>query len=58
LLSDKFASERVLDIQWVTSHLATLGAVSIPRETYVRRVDRALAFPLPLAFGGSLSRYR
>jgi leucyl/phenylalanyl-tRNA--protein transferase len=30
--------------------LATLGAVSIPRETYVRRVARALDVPLPKAF--------
>jgi len=52
LLSDKYAIERVLDIQWVTSHLATLGAVAIPREQYVRRVNRALAFPLPAAFSG------
>jgi leucyl/phenylalanyl-tRNA--protein transferase len=50
LLSDKYATERVLDIQWVTSHLATLGAISIPRDDYVRRVDRALAYPLPAAF--------
>ncbi|WBQ05334.1 leucyl/phenylalanyl-tRNA--protein transferase [Kribbella sp. CA-293567] len=50
LLSDKYAADRVLDIQWVTSHLATLGAVEIPREVYVRRVERALELPLPEAF--------
>jgi leucyl/phenylalanyl-tRNA---protein transferase len=50
LLSDKYAAERVLDIQWVTSHLATLGAVAIPREDYVKRVERALTVPLPEAF--------
>ncbi|GAA1563355.1 leucyl/phenylalanyl-tRNA--protein transferase [Kribbella sancticallisti] len=50
LLSDKYAADRVLDIQWVTSHLATLGAVAIPRDDYLRRVDRALALPLPDAF--------
>ncbi|MET9270130.1 leucyl/phenylalanyl-tRNA--protein transferase [Kribbella sp. NPDC003557] len=50
LLNDEYAAERVFDIQWVTDHLATLGAVSIPRETYVRRVSRALDVPLPKAF--------
>jgi leucyl/phenylalanyl-tRNA--protein transferase len=50
LLSDKYAAERVFDIQWVTSHLATLGAISIPRDDYVRRVNRAINLPLPEAF--------
>jgi leucyl/phenylalanyl-tRNA--protein transferase len=50
LLDDEYAAERVLDIQWVTDHLASLGAVSIPRETYVHRVERALELPLPKAF--------
>jgi leucyl/phenylalanyl-tRNA--protein transferase len=50
LLDDEYAADRVFDIQWVTDHLATLGAVSIPRETYVRRVGRALDVPLPKAF--------
>ncbi|MFD3404725.1 leucyl/phenylalanyl-tRNA--protein transferase [Kribbella sp. NPDC058693] len=50
LLDDEYAADRVFDIQWVTDHLATLGAVSIPRETYVRRVARAIDVPLPKAF--------
>ncbi|HZX06844.1 leucyl/phenylalanyl-tRNA--protein transferase [Kribbella sp.] len=50
LLNDEYAADRVFDIQWVTDHLATLGAVSIPRETYVRRVARAVDVPLPKAF--------
>jgi leucyl/phenylalanyl-tRNA--protein transferase len=50
LLSDKYAADRVFDIQWVTSHLATLGAIGIPRDDYLRRVDRALTLPLPDAF--------
>lgn len=50
LLSDKYAADRVLDIQWVTSHLATLGAVAIPREMYIRRLEIALHIPLPEAF--------
>jgi len=50
LLDDEYAADRVFDIQWVTDHLATLGAVSIARETYVRRVARAVDVPLPKAF--------
>jgi leucyl/phenylalanyl-tRNA--protein transferase len=50
LLDDEYAEGRVLDIQWVTDHLATLGAISIPRETYIQRVSRAVGLPLPAAF--------
>lgn len=50
LLTDDYAADRVLDIQWVTSHLASLGATTLPRETYIRRLDRALKLPLPKAF--------
>jgi leucyl/phenylalanyl-tRNA--protein transferase len=50
LLSDKYAAERVLDIQWVTDHLATLGATTLPRKRFLRRLERALELPLPEAF--------
>ncbi len=43
---------RLLDVQWVTPHLATLGAVPIARRTYLQQLDRALAMPLPSAFAG------
>ena len=42
----------LLDVQWVTPHLATLGAVNVPRHDYHRRLDEALARPLPAIFGG------
>lgn len=32
----------LLDTQWLTSHLAQFGAVEIPRQTYLRRLKRAL----------------
>jgi leucyl/phenylalanyl-tRNA--protein transferase len=50
LLSDKYAAERVLDIQWVTDHLATLGATTLPRKRFLRRLEQALELPLPEAF--------
>jgi leucyl/phenylalanyl-tRNA--protein transferase len=33
---------RLLDVQWVTPHLASLGAVEIPRAEYLRRLADAL----------------
>ena len=50
LLSDEYAAERVLDTQWQTPHLATLGVVEVPRQEYLRRLERALQLPLPHAF--------
>lgn len=33
---------RLLDVQWRTDHLATLGAIEIPRPEFLRLLDRAL----------------
>ena len=41
LLRDSGAS--LLDVQWVTPHLATLGAVPLPRAEYLRRLDLAVS---------------
>ena len=38
---------RLLDVQWRTDHLATLGVVEIPRAEYLRRLDAALQLPDP-----------
>ena len=38
---------RVLDVQWRTDHLASLGVVEIDRLTYVGRLGEALALPEP-----------
>jgi leucyl/phenylalanyl-tRNA---protein transferase len=35
----------VLDVQWVTPHLASLGAVEVPRVEYLRRVAEAIERP-------------
>jgi leucyl/phenylalanyl-tRNA---protein transferase len=42
----------LLDVQWRTPHLASLGVVAIPREEYRRLLAEALERPLPAAFGG------
>ena len=41
---------RLLDIQWLTPHLRSLGAIEIPREDYLRRLAAALHQPLAAAF--------
>jgi leucyl/phenylalanyl-tRNA--protein transferase len=41
---------RLLDVQWMTPHLARLGAVEVPRVTYLELVRRAVECPLPSAF--------
>ena len=38
---------RLLDVQWVTPHLASLGAVEIDRVDYLRLLDEALDLPAP-----------
>jgi leucyl/phenylalanyl-tRNA--protein transferase len=41
---------RLLDVQWLTPHLASLGAIEIPRVEYLRRLSAALSLPLPPPF--------
>jgi len=47
LLSDEHAEQRLLDVQWQTPHLMSLGVVEVPRREYLDRLERALAVPLP-----------
>jgi leucyl/phenylalanyl-tRNA---protein transferase len=49
-LSDQWAADRLLDVQWLTPHLASLGAVEVPRAAYLRALARALSVPAPGAF--------
>ena len=41
----------LLDVQWTTEHLVSLGAVDVPREQYLVDLADALTRPLPAAFG-------
>ena len=50
LLRDEHADDRLLDVQWQTPHLASLGVVRRPREEYLEALGRALRLPLPAAF--------
>jgi leucyl/phenylalanyl-tRNA---protein transferase len=47
LLSDEYADARLLDVQWRTPHLASLGVTELPRPLYIRRLRAALQVPLP-----------
>ncbi len=43
-------AQRLLDVQWLTPHLQSLGACEVPRADYGRLLRSALALPLPEAF--------
>lgn len=53
LLRDEHADARLLDVQWSTPHLASLGVVEVSRSAYLARLRAALALPLPVALAGS-----
>ena len=50
LLRDDHADRRVLDVQWQTPHLASLGVVRRPRAAYLADLERVLTTPLPVVF--------
>jgi leucyl/phenylalanyl-tRNA--protein transferase len=41
------AEDRLLDVQWLTPHLESLGAIALPREEYLSRLAAALRLPAP-----------
>lgn len=49
LLPDR---EGLIDVQWRTEHLATLGITEVTRTAYVDLLGQALARSLPAAFAG------
>ncbi|KAA0235169.1 MAG: leucyl/phenylalanyl-tRNA--protein transferase [Actinobacteria bacterium] len=42
----------LLDVQWCTPHLASLGAIEIPRRAYLRRLREAINLPVPPGLEG------
>ena len=50
LLGDQHVDRRVLDVQWQTPHLATLGVVRRPRAEYLESLEASLRLPLPAPF--------
>jgi leucyl/phenylalanyl-tRNA---protein transferase len=51
LLRDAPDEPRLLDVQWRTPHLASLGCVEVSRRDYLDRLPEALAATVPAAFG-------
>ena len=41
---------RLLDVQWATEHLQTLGVVAVPRADYLARLAAVRHLPLPAAW--------
>ncbi|WP_239456340.1 leucyl/phenylalanyl-tRNA--protein transferase [Nocardioides solisilvae] len=50
LMRDELAPLRLLDVQWSTPHLASLGVVELTRKEYAARLRTALALPPPDVF--------
>ena len=46
------AGAALLDVQWATPHLTSLGAVEVPRRVYLDRLAEAIERPQPAVFGG------
>lgn len=47
LLADEHAGDRIIDVQWQTGHLATLGVLEIDRDEYLGLLGEALDVPEP-----------
>jgi leucyl/phenylalanyl-tRNA--protein transferase len=43
---------RIIDVQWATPHLASLGVSELPRSDYLALLERSLPLPVPAAFDG------
>ncbi len=54
-LRDEHASDRLLDVQWATPHLASMGVIEVSRQEYLKRLEIAVSddVPLPAAFATS-----
>ena len=53
ILHDEHVAERLLDVQWATPHLASLGVVEVTRREYLARLEVAVAGGVPCpAFAG------
>jgi leucyl/phenylalanyl-tRNA---protein transferase len=46
-LLDDGEPDRLLDVQWSTPHLESLGVLEVGRSSYLRMLTRALDVPLP-----------
>lgn len=47
MLADQDAERRLIDVQWRTDHLASLGVVEVDRDQYLEQLSGVLEVPLP-----------
>lgn len=47
LLDDEHAEARLIDVQWQTPHLASLGVIEIERDEYLAALAEVLTVPQP-----------
>ena len=52
-LVDLLGHERLIDVQWQTPHLASLGVTTLSRREYLARLPALCAGPLPPIWSGS-----
>jgi leucyl/phenylalanyl-tRNA--protein transferase len=52
LLRDEHADRRLIDVQWATPHLTSLGVGEVSRGDYLELLPAVLDLPLPEAFAG------
>lgn len=50
ILADEHAADRLVDVQWQTPHLESLGVVEVDRGDYVSRLPALARVPLPHVF--------
>jgi leucyl/phenylalanyl-tRNA---protein transferase len=50
ILRDEHADRRLLDVQWRTPHLASLGVITVSRPSYLAMLADTVDVPLPAAF--------
>ena len=50
MLSDEYVDQRLLDVQWRTDHLESLGVVAMDRPSYLARLADTVDVPLPREF--------
>ena len=58
IVTDDGHPARLIDTQWSTPHLASLGAVEVERDEYLRAVAEATRLSPPEGFGAGLARRR
>jgi leucyl/phenylalanyl-tRNA--protein transferase len=54
LLEDAGPAGRLIDVQWATPHLVSVGAIEVRRAEYHRLLAVALDRPQPAVFGGEI----